>query len=76
MGWGTIVALAIGVFVFLVPVAFIGYINVGGISAAVRKKRLARLVEKAMPAVVCSTDTDCPEGYVCMRGRCVPEGTS
>ena len=51
MHWEFIVALIIAIPVILFPVAFIWYLNVGGIYAAVRearKKRAAREQEKMM----------------------------
>lgn len=75
MSWGIIAALAVGALIFLSPVALIGYINIGGVSAALKKSKAARLVAESLPAMTCSADTDCPKGYICMGGRCMPEGT-
>ena len=53
MHWEFIVALVIAIPIILFPVAFIWYLNVGGIYAAVReaqKKRAAREEEKKMVA--------------------------
>ena len=47
MEWELIVALVVMVPVILLPVAFVWYLNLGGILAAVRR---ARAVEKARPA--------------------------
>ena len=47
MEWEFIVALVVMVPVILLPVAFVWYLNLGGILAAVRR---ARAVEKARPA--------------------------
>jgi len=52
MEWGFIVALVLAVPIILFPVAFVWYLNVGGIYAAVkeaRKRRAAR--EERMRAV-------------------------
>jgi hypothetical protein len=27
-------------------------------------------------SLTCSTDTDCPPGYVCVGGTCVPQATA
>lgn len=72
MEWSTIVALAIGIIVIFLPVAFIWYINVGGILTAVRSWKATKLSEKAPSDLTCSVDTDCPPSYVCLNGRCVP----
>jgi len=58
-------ATVAGVLVALIPLAFISYINFGGIRQALRGRR-ARSAETA-----CSIDTDCPEGFVCQNGRCI-----
>jgi hypothetical protein len=58
-------AAVVGVLVSLVPIAFISYINVGGIRKAIRDRR-------AKSMLVCSLDDDCPDGFVCRDGRCVP----
>lgn len=45
MEWGFIVALVLGIPIVLVPVAFVWYLNIGGIYAAIqeaRKRRAAR----------------------------------
>ena len=60
------IAAVIGTLVFLVPIAFIAYINVGGIRKAIKDSR-AKLAEK-----LCAIDADCPPGYVCQEGRCIP----
>ncbi len=54
MHWEFIVALIIAIPIILFPVAFIWYLNVGGIYAAVRearKRRAAREQQKGMAAV-------------------------
>jgi hypothetical protein len=47
MEWQFIVALVVMVPLILLPVAFVWYLNLGGIVAAARR---ARAVEKARPA--------------------------
>jgi len=52
MEWGFIVALVLAVPIILFPVAFVWYLNIGGVYAAVkeaRKRRAAR--EERMRAV-------------------------
>lgn len=57
----------------LLPVAFIAYVNIGG-SYRPRKDWRARKTDKQdnTSVCVCSVDTDCPPGYVCINGHCVP----
>lgn len=39
-------------------------------------KRVAQTTVALLgPALACSTDSDCPEGYVCINGECVRKGT-
>ena len=59
-------AVIAGILVSLVPIAFLGYVNVGGIRKALRNRR--------DNARVCSIDADCPEGFICRDGHCVPAG--
>jgi hypothetical protein len=47
MEWEFVVALVVMIPVILLPVAFVWYLNLGGIVAAVRR---ARAAEKARPA--------------------------
>jgi len=72
MEWKMLLALVLGTPVIIIPVAFIWYINIGGIFEVIRRRRVARTLEKALPDITCSLDTDCPEGYVCVEGYCVP----
>ena len=48
MEWGTILALAIGILVVLFPVAFIWYVNISGIYTVIKRRRLTKLLEKAI----------------------------
>jgi len=42
MEWGFIVALVVAIPIILFPVAFVWYLNIGGIYAAVREARKRR----------------------------------
>jgi hypothetical protein len=64
MEWPVIVALILGILVMLMPVVLIWYILGGGIYHTLNDKRVSKLV--------CSIDTDCPPGYLCFDGRCIP----
>jgi hypothetical protein len=74
MEWGTILAFAIGLPVILFPLAFVWYLNIGGIAAVVRERRALKLLEKSPSNQTCTIDSDCPAGYVCVNGCCIPEG--
>ena len=47
MEWQTVVALIVAVPVILFPAAFVWYINIGGIVAAVREAKAARVKKTA-----------------------------
>ena len=51
----------------LVPVAFVWYVNGGGIYHAIKKTRT-----KVMDRLTCSIDADCPDGFICIDGQCQP----
>ena len=46
---------------------------VGAGSALYQSRKRAKLLEKAIPNLACSIDADCPPGFVCIGGRCVPQ---
>lgn len=49
------------------------WVGVG--SALYQRSRWAKLFEKALPNWACAIDTDCPSGFVCVGGYCVPDKT-
>lgn len=51
MQWQIVVALAVAISVLLFPVAYIWYINVGGIVAAIRERK-ARTAAEEYPVAV------------------------
>ena len=71
MEFGIVLALTLGVFVILLPVGLVWYLNISGIHEAVKGYRTAKLFEGALSKLTCSIDTDCPPGYVCAGGRCI-----
>ena len=71
MEWTTITVSAIIVLIVLFPVAFIWYINVGSMFKAIKSWGKEKQFEKT-PNLTCSIDADCPPGYVCFNGRCIP----
>ena len=42
MQWGLVIALAVAIPIILFPVAFIWYLNIGGIYAAIKEARARR----------------------------------
>ena len=46
MEWQVIVALVIAIPIILFPVAFVWYLNIGGIYAAIKDTRAKRIVHK------------------------------
>lgn len=42
-------------------------------TALYQKRKTTKLPEKALPNVACSIYADCPPGFVCVGGYCVPE---
>ena len=59
-------AIIAGILILLIPVAFIVYVNIGGIRKAIRDRRVM------VTEMACSIDADCPEGFECQNGHCVP----
>lgn len=47
------------------------WVGAGCAFVAVQKQK--KLLSRALPELVCSIDSDCPTGYVCVNGLCVPE---
>jgi hypothetical protein len=71
MGWGTILLSGIvGLFV-LFPLAFVWYVNVGGMMTGIKNRGMAKKFKEAPSNLACSVDSDCPPGYACLDGRCV-----
>ena len=53
MQWEFVVALVIAIPVILLPVAFVWYLNIGGIYAAIKEAREKRVAqEKAVEAAI------------------------
>jgi hypothetical protein len=67
MEWYVILALVLAAFVVLLPLVFIWFTCIGGICVDIKRRR------KALLNVTCSVDTDCPTGYACVGGRCIPQ---
>ena len=41
-------------------------------SALYQKSKEANQLKQALPNLTCRINADCPSGYVCLNGRCVP----
>jgi len=52
MQWEVIVALVIAIPIILFPAAYVWYLNIGGIFAAVKEARARRVVRKKVGAAV------------------------
>jgi hypothetical protein len=68
MEWQNIVALVISLPFILLPIGFVWYLTVGGPYQSILGRRARQLS--------CSADTDCPPGYICAGGVCVPASAS
>jgi hypothetical protein len=57
MEWYIILALAIGIFVILFPIAYVWYLNMGGVYSAIQKAREKRVIsEEEVKAVTSDTN--------------------
>jgi hypothetical protein len=62
MDWQIIVALVIAIPIILFPVAFVWYLNIGSVVAAVRDWRKAHLARRRAGEPAAVTDTTEKEG--------------
>ncbi len=70
MNWLSSIFLTMGILIVLFPLAFVSYLNVGGFREM--RKQASNRVKAASPSV-CAIDADCPPGYVCLNGSCIPQ---
>ncbi len=56
----------------LIGISAPALIWVGAGSALYQSRKQGNLLKRALPNLACSIDTDCPTGFVCLRGQCVP----
>ena len=68
----TYILIAIAVALFAFPVLFVWTRSVCGIYCALRDWNLSKATKKKASKLICSIDADCPEGYICVNGHCVP----
>ena len=45
---------------------------VGAGTALYQRRKEKNPLKRALSNLVCSVDIDCPPGFVCVEGRCVP----
>ena len=57
----------------LIIVYWIIFPCVGACVGIYQWRKRGSLLKRAIPDLLCSIDTDCPPGYVCLDGQCVPE---
>ena len=46
---------------------------VGAGAALYQQRKDARLTKRDLPELTCSINSDCPPGFICLGGHCVPE---
>ena len=45
---------------------------VGAGATLYQSRKQTNLLKQALPNLACSIDTDCPPGFACVEGQCVP----
>lgn len=71
MEWQVIVASVLPAPFILFPVAYAWYLTGSGTYSLLFGKAEEKRGE-AVKRLSCSVDTDCPPGYICVNGVCVP----
>lgn len=62
---------------FVVLPIIIGLIIISLVMIVERSRRkMPGRIKETIDNLVCSIDTDCPTGYVCSNGKCVPQSGS
>ena len=76
MEWWVILVIVLGAPLMLLPVVLIWYLNIAGTVQLIRDRRYAagarEVASTLAETLFCRIDADCPPGYVCVDGRCVP----
>lgn len=67
MGGIHIGAISLAALIVLVPFAFVWYVTGGSVYQAFKMAR-----QRGRQSLMCSIDSDCPSGHVCIGGNCVP----
>jgi hypothetical protein len=63
--------ILLGLGIFVVLPSLIGIMIVGPFLISNRRARF----KQGIRALVCSVNADCPPGFVCIDGHCVPQKT-
>lgn len=64
MEWHVILAGVLTIPFILFPVGFVSYLAIGGTYSTIFRKGMKKLG--------CSVNADCPKGYICVGGECIP----
>ncbi|MFC1948528.1 hypothetical protein ACFLXY_11495 [Chloroflexota bacterium] len=68
------IAVLQGLGIFLVLPIIIASIIISLVMIAERiKQNMTGSIKESIENLVCSIDTDCPEGYLCIGGKCIPQ---
>ena len=60
--------------IFLVIPIIIGIIIISLVMTVDRiKQNMTGSIKVSVENLVCSVDADCPEGYLCIGGKCIPQ---
>lgn len=59
-------------FISIPVVVFLGVTGAFLFGAVLALKRLGRSVAEVTTYLTCSIDADCPQGYICRDGTCMP----
>ena len=63
MEWQVVLALTLTIPLMLFPVAYVWYLNGVGVY---------RVLRRGAKKLSCSVNADCPPGYICDDGKCIP----
>lgn len=70
----TVLAILEVLGIFVVLPIIIGLIIISLVMMVERSRnKIPGKIRETVDNLVCSIDTDCPTGYVCMDGKCVPQ---
>ena len=62
----------LGIFL-IIPIIIASIIICLVLIPGIIKRRIAGSIMERIENLVCSIDSDCPEGYLCISGKCVPQ---